>query len=354
MRRLALAATCVVGATFATGCGGDGGGHTAETSAPTSTLGPSQAAVRIVSPTAGSQVRTRRDDADNLSGTLAVVGDADALQTVRVDGRCPEHPCSNVVYTGPKGRWTTHLRLALPPKTRRLTVTADYAVTGTATSAAQVTLVVHVVRSPAADQKRSPSARPSPSPGVSTPTVPSTTPTTPSPPASSDGARDLVLVGDSLAVGVRSLLPAALAGWNVRVLGRTSRPLAEGMSVLDGLSLSSTREKPVVAISLFTNDDPTHTAALESAVRHSLDVVGPRGCAIWATIARPPVNGVTYTAANRLLARIATDDPRLVIVPWAEQVAANPGLLGGDGVHATPAGYELRARLYAEAAQRCR
>ena len=83
-------------------------------------------------------------------------------------------------------------------------------------------------------------------------------------------------------------------------------------------------------------------------------MVGPRGCAIWATIARPPVNGVTYTAANRLLERIATDDPRLVIVPWAEQVAANPGLLGGDGVHATPAGYELRARLYAEAAQRCR
>ena len=75
---------------------------------------------------------------------------------------------------------------------------------------------------------------------------------------------------------------------------------------------------------------------------------------IWATIARPPVNGVSYTAANSLLERIAADDPRLVIVPWAEQAAANPVLLGGDGVHPTPAGYQLRARLYAQAAQRCR
>jgi lysophospholipase L1-like esterase len=109
-----------------------------------------------------------------------------------------------------------------------------------------------------------------------------------------------------------------------------------------------------VAVSLFTNDDPTHTDALQAAVRRSLELAGPRGCAIWATIARPPVNGVSYRAANTALERLADDDPRLVVVPWAEQTTSDPSLLGPDGVHPTPAGYQLRARLYAEAAQACR
>ena len=79
-------------------------------------------------------------------------------------------------------------------------------------------------------------------------------------------------------------------------------------------------------MSLFTNDDPTHTDALEAAVRRTLALVGSRGCVIWATIARPPVNGVSYRAANTLLERLAASNPALVIVPWAEQVAANPAL----------------------------
>jgi hypothetical protein len=184
----------------------------------------------------------------------------------------------------------------------------------------------------------------------STPTTPA--PTTPAPSSTAGGT--LVLVGDSLAVGVRSLLPAALPDWKVQVLARTGRSLAEGMGVVSGLDLSRGSPRPVLAISLFTNDDPSHTSALEAAVRKSLATVGPRGCALWATIVRPPFNGTTYRAANALLARLAAEDARLRIVPWAEQVAANPTLMGADGVHPTPAGYQLRAQLYAQAAQSCR
>jgi lysophospholipase L1-like esterase len=50
---------------------------------------------------------------------------------------------------------------------------------------------------------------------------------------------------------------------------------------------------------------------------------------------------------------MATSEPRLRIVPWAEQVSAQPSLLGGDGVHPTPAGYRVRAQLYASAAKSC-
>jgi lysophospholipase L1-like esterase len=88
-------------------------------------------------------------------------------------------------------------------------------------------------------------------------------------------------------------------------------------------------------------------------VRKTLSTVGVNGCVIWATIVRPPVNGTSYRAANALLTRLAAEDPRLRVVPWAEQVAANPKLVGSDGVHATPAGYQLRAQLYAQAAQSC-
>ena len=51
-----------------------------------------------------------------------------------------------------------------------------------------------------------------------------------------------------------------------RCSARVGRPLAEGMSVLWGLDLSGGTPRQVLAISLFTNDDPTHTAALEAAV----------------------------------------------------------------------------------------
>jgi hypothetical protein len=65
----------------------------------------------------------------------------------------------------------------------------------------------------------------------------------------------------------------------------------------------------------------------------------------------PRQPGQAPTLVRVLLRR--SEDPRLRVVPWAEQVAANPKLVGSDGVHATPAGYQLRAQLYAQAAQSC-
>ena len=248
----------------------------------------------------------------------------------------------------------------MPPRTRHWTVTADYAVSPAAATAATLTFAVHAVKAPARPRARR--KKPESEAGGATTTQPPASPATPATPApaptpaptpSSGAGGTLVLVGDSLAVGLQSLLPAALPKWKVQVLGRVGRPLAEGMSVLSGLDLSGGTPRQVLAISLFTNDDPAHTDALEAAVRRTLTAVGPRGCAIWATIARPPVNGVSYRAANTLLQRLAASNPRLVIVPWAEQAAANPALLAADGVHPTPAGYQLRARLYAQAVQAC-
>jgi hypothetical protein len=357
LRRL-VAAGCLAAALAVMACGGGG-----ERSAPAKTAtepAPSASAVEILAPDQGSTVRGRAARAGTISAPVTVSGQADALQVVRVDGRCAERSCTKFAYTGAQGRWSARLRLVVPRRTRRWTVTADYAVSPAAATGAELTVAVRATKARARSRARRGAPESEAGSGTTTQTQPPAspaTPTTPAPtptPAPSSGAGGtLVLVGDSLAVGVRGLLPAALPGWKVQVLARVGRPLAEGMSVVSGLDLSQAGRPAVLAISLFTNDDPTHTSALETAVRRTLALVGSRGCAIWATIARPPVNGVSYRAANALLARLATDNARLRLVPWAERVAATPQLLGADGVHPTPAGYQLRAQLYAQAAQAC-
>lgn len=172
--------------------------------------------------------------------------------------------------------------------------------------------------------------------------------------AAGNAPRSMIVVGDSLAVGMASALRTRLEGWRLWVDARIGRPLAEGMGVLDAAPIPA--GGAVLAIGLFTNDGPRNLAALEAAVRRSVALAGPSGCALWATIQRPPLAGVSYDAANRLLERLA-DDPalsgRLELVPWARAVGARPEWLAGDQVHATSAGYAERARLYAQAAERC-
>src|SRR6185312_11690243 len=114
--------------------------------------------------------------------------------------------------------------------------------------------------------------------------------------------RRLVLVGDSLAVGIQNQLAADLSGWSVSANARTGRPLAAGMRIIDRTAFSA---PAVLAVSLFTNDSPRNVDALEAAVRDSVARVGPEGCAVWATIVRPKVGGVSYGAANARLQALA-------------------------------------------------
>jgi lysophospholipase L1-like esterase len=110
----------------------------------------------------------------------------------------------------------------------------------------------------------------------------------------------------------------------------------------------------ILAFSLFTNDGPRNTPALQDAVRSTAARAG--GCAVWATVVRPPLGGVSYDAANTLLRRLA-NDPELALglqlVDWAAEVAQSPSLIARDGVHGTPAGYRALAQLYAQAIASC-
>ncbi|MCW2967000.1 MAG: hypothetical protein JWM71_772, partial [Solirubrobacteraceae bacterium] len=172
------------------------------------------------------------------------------------------------------------------------------------------------------------------------------------------GPRTMIVIGDSLAVGMAQALPADLPGWDVPVDGRVGRPLSEGMQILSETKLpgGSRGSHAILAFSLFTNDSPASVDALEAAVRESVARLGAHGCAIWATIARPPFGGVSYAAANQRLEALEEDPSlagRLLIVPWKAQYERHPSWRASDGVHATPTGYAARAQMYAVAARDC-
>jgi hypothetical protein len=116
-------------------------------------------------------------------------------------------------------------------------------------------------------------------------------------------------------------------------------------------------EPLALAFSLFTNDEPWQVDGLEASVRASVARLHPRDCAIWSTIVRPKVGGMSYDAANRRLKRLRRDPAlrdHLLVVDWARAVDRHPEWLREDGIHATPEGYARRARLYAYAAEACR
>ena len=160
--------------------------------------------------------------------------------------------------------------------------------------------------------------------------------------------REVLLVGDSLADEIAHLLPAALPRWRVWIDAEWGRPLAEGMRIV----ADEPAPPAILAISLFTNDDPRDVPALEAAVRATAS--RPGGCAVWATIVAPAYAGTSHDGANRLLRRLARDpELTLELVDWARAVQRDASLLSGDEVHASPAGYRARALMYAQAIRAC-
>jgi hypothetical protein len=222
-------------------------------------------------------------------------------------------PCTATTISDRKGRWVANLNLVMSAARRHVRVRATDGDARVATTYAL--------------------------------TVPATATVSP-------GAPQLAVIGDSLAVGAAGDLQLDLPGWKVTTQGRVSRPLSEGMTVL---SWTPAFQRPIaLAFSLFTNDDPTHVDDLDAAVRASVDRLGPTDCAIWATIVRPKVAGVTYDAANRALRALAEGYPdRVLIVDWANAIKRHPEWLSSDHVHPNATGYAARAQLYADEALEC-
>lgn len=310
---------------------------------------PVREAVVVYSPARGKVVTARPFRDGRLQAVVRASGRAAPGQQLEVRGACGGYSCAGITFADSDGRWRTRVLLVTPSKRRRAVgVSVGYA--DPASGEVPARFSVRLRRGTPAP---APAPRPAPEaePETGGQSAPATDP-------AGDAPRTVIVIGDSLAIGMASPLRGLLEGWNVSVDGRTGRPLAEGMELLAETALPAGAEgrRAILAFSLFTNDGPQNVDALEAAVRESVRRLGPKGCAIWATIARPPFMGTSYDAANARLARLAQDPAlagRLLVVPWKREYARRPSWQAGDGVHATPEGYAGRAQLYADAARAC-
>ena len=151
--------------------------------------------------------------------------------------------------------------------------------------------------------------------------------------------------GDSLTVGVSDPLRRQL-GPDVKNLGidaQVGRFTATGMNRLGHDNRA--RQSKVWVLALGTNDGP-NPSALRKQVERSLRMAGQERQVIWLTIKRPG----GYQPVNRMLKSLDDRHENLHVVDWAMTAHKHPGLISGDGVHATSHGYQRRARMIADAA----
>jgi hypothetical protein len=338
VRAAAARPAAAVVAAAVVGCGGVADQQHTRTQRSAPAPPPSQ--ITIEEPVDGQALRGREEgeeDDGSLRLRARVRGRARPGSTVFLNASCVPVPCEAQAFARANGGWSTTLDLTTPGAGGfiAIDVNAQKGVVASGSAVATVELVsASTARDALGHDAEQARAAPDPEPPSKPPELP----------------REALVVGDSLAIGMARALKAALPGWQVRVDAQIGRPLEEGMQVLGRQSYTPA----VLALSLFTNDDPRNTGALESAVRATATRAG--GCAVWATIVAPPVKNVEYTEANQLLRTLAADPalaPRLRVVDWSTAVARKPGLLALDGVHATTAGYRTRGRLFADAIKAC-
>ncbi len=159
-------------------------------------------------------------------------------------------------------------------------------------------------------------------------------------------ASQLLVVGDSLAVGMRPHLAPLLADHEITWDVRSGRTTPQG---LQRLRAQLRRVKPqVVVVSLGTNDGPD-PRRFQDRLTRTLAAIPPATCVIWATIFRPARKG-PYRELNRVLR--ASTDARLRLLNWDLAVATKRVALP-DGLHPDVAGYLTRSRMVAHAVDAC-
>lgn len=169
----------------------------------------------------------------------------------------------------------------------------------------------------------------------------------PAPPEVPQKGSDVLVVGDSLAVGIRPLLGLVLPERQLEFSVRSGITTPDGMGRLRS---ELRRAVPrTVVISLGTNDGPS-PARFRNRVQRTLGSLSPETCVVWPAVHRAARKGA-YAGLNRVLREEARIDPRLTVPGWDRLVDRGSVRLP-DGVHPDSAGYERRARLIAGAVRR--
>lgn len=159
-----------------------------------------------------------------------------------------------------------------------------------------------------------------------------------------DASADVLVLGDSLGVGLRPSLAGLLGDTKIAWDVRSGRTTPQGLTALRS-AMRIVHPKTVI-VSLGTNDGP-NGATFATRITKVLRDIGPDACVVWTDIYRPARKG-PYTALNTTLAYEARHVKRLHLVPWLAAVTAQKVTLP-DGLHPDPTGFEYRAQLIADA-----
>lgn len=220
------------------------------------------------------------------------------------------------------------------------------------TSGPQATVAIGALPAPLSDAATPPPGLPEPST-----TSTSTTTTTTTVPVGDrvltdmvDGNR-LLMIGDSVLASASPRYGGAMCDalttfdWDVEIDAQTNRPIQFALEVLeDRLAPDEDLDWDAVAIFLGNNpngDDDEFRAVL----REVLDIVDGRPLLL-STISE--VNSRT-ASANVAIRELAEEHANVLVFDWAGITEEDERLVGGDGVHLSPAGREAMA-LYVAAA----
>src|SRR5829696_5430818 len=162
-------------------------------------------------------------------------------------------------------------------------------------------------------------------------------------------AQSVLVIGDSLQTGTGPYLERELGSLPVEFDFRNGRGSAEG---LERLRLRLQPEHTIVVFDLGTNDDPRNPDALYSTLGAARGIAGAR-CMVVATILSPEYGGVGPQGLSAAVERFAAGDGNAELADWYGAATGTPGVLYGDGYHAWPEGYALRARLFGDAIAAC-
>jgi hypothetical protein len=206
---------------------------------------------------------------------------------------------------------------------------------------------VHQAGSVRADAEE-PAGRPSPSPA----TAPSRTETAgtgaagrvdlpqPSQPRWPPGS-GVLLVGDSLAVGIADQLAALLPGRSLTVEAQEGRSTPTAAALLSDHAGAT---PGVWVVSLGTNDNPETFAADSASI---VALAGPTRCLLWFDVWRPD----THDQIDAELTRLARQHPNVHVLAWHDLAETHPEWFSYGDVHPSTAGYAERSSMAANAVE---
>ncbi|HEX5018902.1 MAG TPA: hypothetical protein VFX15_15090 [Actinomycetes bacterium] len=156
-----------------------------------------------------------------------------------------------------------------------------------------------------------------------------------------DGDDAVLLLGDSLAVGIAPYVDAGLGERPLTVDAAEGRGSATSLSLLEAYASGSA---PIWVVSLGTNDN---VEEFEPLARSIMDLAGPDRCVVWFDVWRVD----TDEAINTSLNDIAAENPNLHLIPWHDTSLLHQEWFSGADVHPSSAGYAVRGQMAVDAIQ---